>query len=128
MLKKALLSNAVFSGVSGLCILLLTAKLDSHIPLPSLLWLVIGIGLLVFSADLILLAVFPAWAKKLTKFVVLSDISWVVVATLATLTYWGSLTAEGVALIVVINAMVTVLAWAQAKSYRMEYGDMEVVT
>lgn len=126
MLKKALLSNAVFSGISGLCILLLAAELGSYISLPPILWLVIGLGLLFFSFDLMLLAVFPAWAKKLTKLVIFSDISWVLVTTMAVFIYWEAVSLEGVALIVLINLIVTTLAWFQAKGYHMEYGSKEL--
>lgn len=127
MLKNALLSNAIFSALSGVIILSFGSLLGQHIPLPHVVWLVVGTGLLVFALDLVVLVAKPVWAVRYTKLVVWSDIAWVVVTVSCLVLFWGALTETGVLMILGVNLMVGFLAGWQSLALQKEQGKELVI-
>ena len=123
MLKIALMSNVIFSFTSAMLMLLLGSLLGSYIPLPSWLWTVLGLGLLVFALDLSVLAVMPKWAMTFTPWVVAADIAWVLLTLVALLIFWAELSSTGVAMITAVNVVVAVLAWAQYAAHKAQSTD-----
>ena len=121
MLKQALAVNAAFSGLSGLLIIWFNEWMARHFPGPDWLWTVVGVGLLLFAAQLIAMVVNPAFAKKLTPQVVVSDIGWVALTLLGLAVFFADITTTGVALILAINAVVGTLAVLQHIGYRRDF-------
>jgi hypothetical protein len=120
MLKKALMVNAIFSLSSGICMLLGTAWLSQHIPLPAWAWMVGGIGLILFALQLVMMVIKPILAQQLTQLVVVSDIAWVVLTSLSALLFAAQITAMGFTLILAVNLVVGTLAVAQHRGYAPE--------
>lgn len=118
MLKQILTANALFSAGAALIMLIAPARLATHIPLPPAAWAGLGIGLLVFAAQLVWMAARPALAQKLTPQVIASDWAWVVLTAIALLAGWQSVTATGVALIVAVNVIVATFAVLQRRAFR----------
>ena len=117
MLLKALMTNAVFSLTSGIGMLAGTSWLAQQIPLPAWLWIVLGIGLILFSLQLVMMVLMPILAHKLALVVVVSDIAWVGLTSLGALLFATEITAMGVTLILMANLIVGALAMAQYRGY-----------
>ena len=113
MLKNALMTNAIFSLLSGIGILVGTSWLGQHIPLPAWAWIVLGIGLILFALQLVMMVLVPMLAQNLTQLVVVSDFAWVVLTSLGSLLFAAQLTAMGFTLVLVVNLVVGTLAVAQ---------------
>ncbi len=128
MLKKALMANAIFSLTSGIGILVVTSWLGQHIPLPAWAWIVLGIGLILFALQLVMMVLIPILAHKLTQLVVVSDIAWVVLTSLGALLFAAQITAMGFTLILVVNLVVGTLAVAQHRGYGPERGALSPVS
>lgn len=118
MLKQSLTANALFSGGSGVGILLVQNWLGGHIPGPDWMWWVLGIGLLAFAAQLALMSVKPGLAQKLAMQVVVSDVAWVVLTLGALLLFFEEVSRTGAQLIVTINVVVATLAVLQYRGLR----------
>jgi len=118
MLKKAIMKNAIFSGVSGLVILLKSDWLLIQLPSPDWLMMVIGVGLLMFSLQLLLMTRINALAEKLILQVVFSDVAWVLITFVALIIYHEHFSNIGVGLVIFINMIVTTLIWLQFSAYK----------
>lgn len=113
MLKQALLANAGFSAISGTIMLLQTAWLHSHIPLPAVYWTILGLGLISFAISLLVIAGKHRWRMQLATTVVIGDVLWVVAASGLTLVFFSQITILGVALISLVNLFVGTFAVLQ---------------
>ena len=120
MLNKVLLSNSLFSGITGVTIFFISDLLNQQIPGPGWLFTMISIGLILFSAQLFLMTQYKTLADKLILQVIGSDIGWVVLSTAGLLSYLDSFSTMGMTLVILINVVVSVLAWMQLSAYRNE--------
>ena len=121
MLNKALIANAVFSFLSGLLMLLTQQSLQQQVPLPGWLWSLIGVGLIGFSVQLLLMAKNIEWAQKLTASVVVSDLLWVLATTIAVMLFGADISASVIVAVMMVNLLVALLAWFQYLGYRQSF-------
>ena len=98
MLNQALTTNALFSAGSALFILQFQENLQRFLPAPEWLWLLLAAGLLIFSADLVLLARKPSLARRFTPLVVAADGLWIAVTLAACVVFRDAITSSGWAL------------------------------
>jgi len=122
MLNRAFMANAVFSSVCGIIIFVLRDWFALQIPGPDWLFLAISIGLVVFAVQLLLMVKFKSLAEKLVLQVVFSDIGWVVFSTLGLIIFIESFSHTGIWMVVLINLIVTLLAWLQFSAYKKAGG------
>jgi hypothetical protein len=127
MLKTTLTANAVFSAISGSSILLYQNWLMMQIPAPVWFWLTIGTGLILFSAQLFLIASMPELAKKLTLLVVYSDIGWVILSLLGWVLFLPLISFVGSVLILAVNIAVGTLAILQFRAFQHSYKRMALM-
>lgn len=120
MLNQALAKNAIFSGISGIIMLLMKDWFILQIPLPGWLLITISIGLMLFSVQLTLMVIFKPLADKLILVVIFSDIGWIVLTLISLLVFINSLTVIGIGLVILINLIVSLLAWKQFSAYKNE--------
>lgn len=113
-LRSPLLANAVFSGVCGLLLAFAPTLVASWLGPP--LYLLLGVGLLLFSAALGVLATRPT--PLLVLAVTAADIGWVVCTFVALVVWKDDFTPMGFALVSGVNAVVSIIAWLQQKSIR----------
>lgn len=106
MLSRTMTENALFSGASGL-ILIIGAMLGLADWVGVNAWLLaaLGVGLVVYAADLLFFARSPRWLISGGRMAVAADIAWVIVAAAliaftAVLTQQGELALAGVSLVV----------------------------
>ena len=125
MLKNALTTNAIFSLTSGIGILAFNSWLGQHIPLPGWAWMVVGIGLIFFALQLVMMALKPMLARKLTGQVIVSDIAWVALTLVGMTVFSAQLTALGTTLILIVNLVVGTLAVLQHRGYAQEQTAMQ---
>jgi hypothetical protein len=118
MLQRALSANALFSAVSGLVMLLFSPWLQTHLAAPGWFWITGGVGLLGFSAMLIVMARQPMLARQLTPMVVAADTGWVLSTFIALVVFLPEVTATGASLVGAVNVVVALLAAAQLAGYR----------
>ena len=115
MLKNALLSNAIFSGVSGLMLLLLPnwfaaqLGLESSKPVSE-----VGIMLLFFSAFLCFLVIKRQFRVWTVVPVIVADFAWVVMSGVLTMKFYPQFSQLGLTLVIVIALIVLLLADLQA--------------
>ena len=118
MLAKTLFANALFSSACGIGILVAHPALIPHIPLPPILFIMLGLGLILFSGGLIWLCRDHKLARRLAPLVIGSDILWVIAtATLATF-FHEFVTAIGLFIILGINVVVAVFGGLQYIGYK----------
>lgn len=118
MLKTAIAANATFSGVSGLTLWVMRDWISRHISAPDWLFVAISLGLMVFALQLVLMIKFNTLANKLIMSVVYSDISWVLLTTMALVALFDSFSLVGIWMVIGINLIVSSLAWLQFQGYR----------
>lgn len=121
-LNKALLANALFSLITGVCALTFQSDLSSSIPIPSWMWLVVGLGLIGFSLQLVLMVKIQWLAKKLIISVIWADAGWVAITSILSIIYQSQITQPGLLLIGFTSLVVGCLAIAQYSGYRQEPG------
>lgn len=118
LLKNTLLINAVFSLTSGLACLIFADFLSPLTAIPSWILYALGVGLLIFAADVALTATRTPINPLFAKIIIGADIAWVV-ASVGVLIFFGShLTLPGQVLIELIAIAVAVLATVQAVGLR----------
>lgn len=122
MLKQAVTANALFSGVSGAVLILARDRFSLEIPAPSWFFLILGIGLIGFAAQLAAMTMKPALARKLAMQVVASDVAWVVATSVALAVFYAHITALGTAMILTVNVIVAAFALLQYRGYVTEHG------
>lgn len=90
-------------------------------PGPDWIWIAIGVGLILFCAQLLLMVRSPLLARKLTPEVIAADIGWVL-ASLAILFFLQeSISPTSTILAMLVNLVVANLAWLQFQGYRSIY-------
>ncbi|MEH6526783.1 MAG: hypothetical protein V7723_11980 [Sneathiella sp.] len=118
LLKTSLLINAVFSATSGVACLLFADSLSPWTAIPSWILYSLGVGLLIFAADVAVTATRDPLNPLFAKIIVGSDIAWVV-ASVGVLIFFGAqLTLAGQLLIELVAIVVAVLATVQAVGLR----------
>ena len=115
LLRKALLGNALFSGVSGAVFLIFSGGVAGWLEIPVMwpLWAV-GAGLVLFAAELL----YQATQRRLSLFRAVlgcgSDLAWVI-ASAALLLGWPNLMSEG-GRVAVVTVAVVVASFAGLQS------------
>lgn len=114
-LRPALVSNAVFSGASGL-VLVLASPLVARWLGPQVHWVypILGAGLLLFCLTLCAVAVRPAPLAVLG--ITAADFGWVAATTVVLFVWRHDFTPLGFPLVLSTNAVVSTLAWFQKRS------------
>lgn len=114
-LRLPLLGNAAFSLATGVAMLLAAPLIAGALGPPiEELYLLLGAGLVLFSVTLCVIALRPA--PLIVLAVSLADATWII-ATIAALLIWPSaFTPLGFAVVLAVNAVVAVIAWAQLGS------------
>ena len=118
MLEKTLFLNALFSFFSSIVILVANKWLAQHIPLPGWLWITIGMGLLGFAVFLALMVKSRHLLLANALSIVLSDIAWVVISTIAVIFFASKLTLTGTVLVLMVNLVVGSFAFIQYIGYQ----------
>ncbi len=114
LLRRALLGNAVFSGVSGLGMTLAAGPLASLMGLPSpLILIVVGLGVLGYAAIVFRISTRPSISRGEAIFTVIADSSWVVVSLVLLLTGWVPFTLAGKWIVAIAADIVAVFALLQ---------------
>jgi hypothetical protein len=118
-LSSVLYANAIFCSGSALSILLLPGLIASSlIDLPSVAFMVLGIGLLLFALDVFLTArkANPSQAKLF--YILIADVSWVLLTPIVMVLFADRITGWGNIILVDIAVIVGALAafeWAGLK-------------
>jgi len=112
------MKNAIFSGVSGLVILLNSDWFLIQLPAPDWLMTAIAVGLLIFSLQLLLMTRVNALAERLILQVIFSDLAWVLITFIALVAFHEHFSSIGVGLVLFINMIVTSLIWLQFSAYK----------
>lgn len=114
LLRVALRLNAAFSGLSGLVLILLPEQMGLLLGFSSpAVFLVVGVGLLGFSADLIHQATREKMAGWRALYASLGDVLWVLGSVVGVLVWADYLSAAGVAIVLAVAALVLCFGIAQ---------------
>lgn len=111
LLKRALVANAMFSGLTGSGALVLAGSLSGSLGPPSWSLRALGAGLLVFAALVANEARAPG--KTGTKQIIAADVGWVIGAAAIIVLAPSWLTTAGQMSLVGVTAVVAVVAAAQ---------------
>jgi hypothetical protein len=95
-----------------------------QIPLPNWLWLFMSVGLLSFSVLLLLMKNIKKLAELLIIPVIFSDISWVLLTSAGLIYYFYLFSVAGMCLVILINLIVSTIAWFQYIGYKNEVKKM----
>ncbi len=119
-LRPPLLTNAAFSAATGLLLTLAPSAVGRWLG-PDVDWfyLFIGIGLLLFSAILGVIALRPTPLVVLA--ITTADVGWIVSTTAALVIWRNDFTPLGFALISGCNVIVTAIAWLQQRSIKRAF-------
>jgi hypothetical protein len=119
LLRRALLGNAVFSGVSGLAMILAAGPLASLMGLPSpLILIVAGLGVLGYAAIVFRISTRPSISRGEAIFTVIADTTWVAGSLVLLLTGWVPFTLAGKWLVAIAADIVAVFALMQFIGFR----------
>lgn len=114
LLRRALLGNAVFSGVSGLAMTLAAGPLALLMGLPSpLILVVVGLGVLGYAAIAFRISARPSISRGEAIFTVIADSSWVAASLVLLLSGWVAFTPTGKWLVAVAADIVAAFALLQ---------------
>ena len=80
LLSKAMKENAIFSGLAGLVLIVGASGLDGWLGVDAWLLAAIGLGLVVYAADLMWWSRSPRWLVTGGRMAVVADLGWVVAA------------------------------------------------
>lgn len=117
LLSKAMLSNAIVSGISGVGIVAGARGLDEWIGLNVWVLVAVGIGLVGFAFDLTIWARSSTWLKRGGMIAVAGDVSWVGGAV-GLIVFTSVLTPSGEVALGAITAVVAVFAVVQTIGLR----------
>lgn len=113
MLKRALLANAAFSGLSGLLIVVFQSKIAALSGFPGLALWPVGVVLMGFSAHITWLATRTDVDRTAVGSIIASDFAWVI-ATPVVLWIWrDSFTPAGLWLLIGVGLVVLIFAELQ---------------
>jgi len=114
LLRRALLGNTLFSGLSGLIAVIAAGPLAAYIGLPSpIILIVLGIGLMGYAVGLYRMATRQSLSRADALFAVVADIAWVIASFILLLIGWPPFTTAGKWLVVIIADIVAVFAILQ---------------
>lgn len=112
LLSKAMTKNAIFSGLAGLVLIVGASGLDGWLGVDAWLLAAIGLGLVVYAADLMWWSRSSRWLVTGGRMAVVADIGWVVAAT-ALIAFTAVLTSQGEAALALVSVVIAALAAAQ---------------
>jgi len=96
LLRRALLGNAAFSTVCSLIMVFGSKPVVTLLGIDEPLALVvIGVGILLFAADVAWIATRPQLDRKAATLILILDIAWVVVSASLLLTDWVAFSSAG---------------------------------
>ncbi len=110
--------NAAFSVISGLALLFVSSSIAQMMFTDPGDWkatilLGLGIGLLVFALDLVMLATNPYVSKSEVMLIVIADIGWIAVSAVLILFFGDLFTSNGILAISVVATFVALFAIGQ---------------
>lgn len=115
LLPRALVANAVFSGSSGLALVVATDPVGTWLGVPDgRILLALGLGLLAFSAGLFLLARSPRSSRPFVMAATVSDGAWVLGSAVLLVAFPDLLTPAGNLTVGAVAVVVAALGGAQA--------------
>ena len=112
LLSKAMIENALFSGLAGLVLIVGAAGLDGWLGVNAWLLAAIGVGLVVYAADLVWWSRSPRWLVTGGRMAVVADLGWVVAAA-ALIAFTAVLTTQGEAALALVSVVIAALAAVQ---------------
>ena len=113
LLSRAMSENALFSGIAGLVLIVGTAfGLDDWLGLNAWLLAALGVGLVVYAADLLWLARSPRWLVRGGMMAVVADVTWVLAAA-ALIAFTAVLSEQGEIALAIVSLVVAGFAAAQ---------------
>ena len=119
LLRRALAANAVFSGTTGLALVLAGEALAAWLGLPDgRIALLLGLALLAFAAGLAVLARSDRPGRPLVLAVTASDMAWVAASAVLLVGFPDLLTPAGNLVVAAVAVVVAALGAAQAVGLR----------
>ncbi len=113
-LKRVMLINAGFSGITGLSALLFQNFISVRMGITQSLWLpVVGLILILFAGFVTWTALQKKVRQKAVYFIVFQDVLWVLGSILILLNGWLGLSNAGNIMVSLIAVLVGALAWVQ---------------
>jgi hypothetical protein len=112
LLSRAMVDNALFSGGTGLVLVIGARWLDGWLGLNAWLLASVGVGLLVYAADLAWLSRSDRWLIPGGRLAVVADIGWVIAAA-ALIAFTAVLTTRGELALALVSVVVAGFAAAQ---------------
>ena len=115
-LTRALLGNAVFSGVTGVSLLIGAVPLSRWLEIPTWLTAAIGVGLLIFSLAVSVVARRPS--RLTVRLVIAADLVWVAGVAIVILGFPQSMSTAGLWVLGLVTVVVAGFAVLQAAGLR----------
>ncbi|MCH7585605.1 MAG: hypothetical protein IH941_10705 [Acidobacteria bacterium] len=112
LLGRAMIENALFSGLSGITLALGAPGFDSWLGVNAWVLVAIAIGLMIFALDLFTWARSSRWLRRGAMIAVTGDVLWVIGAV-ALIVFTDVLTSAGEIALLVVTAVVAVFAVMQ---------------
>ena len=121
-LQTALRSNAIFSTLCGLDLVLFTDQINALVgsSIPPLFLQGLGALLIIFAVDVLWISSRNPINIKVTKVIIAMDWAWVASTPLVLIFAWNLLTPIGVEIICTIAATVALFAVLQSKGIQRE--------
>ena len=119
LLRASLLGNALFSGISGVLMLVAGPVLDDWLG-TNAPWAiqVLGISLILYAVWLVLSVQDPSVDPRNVKAAIVLDAAWVVGSVLLLVTNWVSLTTQGQWTVAIVADLVAAFAVIQYYALR----------
>lgn len=112
LLSRAMTENAIFSGLAGLVLIVGASGLDGWLGVDARLLAAIGLGLVVYAADLMWWSRSPRWLVTGGRMAVVADLGWVAAAA-ALIAFTAVLTTQGEAALALVSVVIAALAALQ---------------
>jgi len=114
LLRRALLGNTLFSGLSGVIAAVAAGPLAAFLGLSSpIILIILGLGLIGYAVGLYRMATRQPISRNDALFAVVADTVWVVASLVLLLIGWPPFTTAGRWLVVIIADIVAVFAIVQ---------------
>ncbi len=112
LLGRAMIENALFSGLAGITLALGASGFDSWLGVNAWVLVAVAIGLMMFAVDLVTWARSSRWLRRGGTIAVTGDALWVIGAV-ALIAFTDVLTSAGEIALSVVTALVAVFAVVQ---------------